>query len=92
MLGLLMRWPTHAGSPLISRLLAGEVHLETCVKDLRERFARIPLHVSAPLVAFRESIFHPEEITTELVVKPAKVQPSVWCIVLARAAHVPQAA
>ena len=40
---------------------AGEVHLETCVKDLRERFARIELLVSAPLVAFRETVVAPEE-------------------------------
>jgi hypothetical protein len=26
---------------------AGEVHLETCVKDLQERFARIKLQVGA---------------------------------------------
>ena len=32
---------------------AGEVHLETCIKDLRERFARVELVVSPPLVAFR---------------------------------------
>jgi ribosome assembly protein 1 len=32
---------------------AGEVHLETCIKDLKERFARCELLVSAPLVAFR---------------------------------------
>ena len=35
---------------------AGEVHLETCLKDLRERFARVPLSVSPPLVAFRETV------------------------------------
>lgn len=35
---------------------AGEVHLERCVTDLRERFARIELEVSPPLVAFRETI------------------------------------
>jgi len=40
---------------------AGEVHLETCVKDLRERFAKVALIVSAPLVAFRETIVEPEE-------------------------------
>lgn len=40
---------------------AGEVHLETCVKDLRERFAKVELLVSAPLVAFRETIMEPEE-------------------------------
>jgi hypothetical protein len=36
--------------------LAGEVHLETILKDLRERFARCELAVSPPLVAFRESV------------------------------------
>lgn len=40
---------------------AGEVHLETCVKDLRERFAKVELIVSAPLVAFRETIVEPQE-------------------------------
>ncbi|KAJ7560383.1 hypothetical protein O6H91_04G126800 [Diphasiastrum complanatum] len=35
---------------------AGEVHLERCIKDLRERFARVELEVSPPLVAFRETI------------------------------------
>lgn len=40
---------------------AGEVHLETCVKDLTERFARVELSVSAPLVAFRESVLAPGE-------------------------------
>ena len=50
--------------------MTGEVHLETCVKDLRERFARVPLHVSAPLVAFRESVFHPAEVTEVVVKRP----------------------
>jgi ribosome assembly protein 1 len=27
---------------------AGEVHLETCVKDLRERFARVGFQARAP--------------------------------------------
>lgn len=35
---------------------AGEVHLETCIKDLRERFAKIDLIVSPPLVSFRETV------------------------------------
>ena len=53
--------------------LAGEVHLETVIKDLKERFARIELQVSPPLVAFRESVFLPSE-SPEAVVKPAKVR------------------
>ncbi|XP_020201999.1 elongation factor-like GTPase 1 [Cajanus cajan] len=35
---------------------AGEVHLERCVKDLKERFARVSLEVSPPLVSYKESI------------------------------------
>ena len=35
---------------------AGEVHLERCVNDLRERFARVPIRVSKPLVNFKEGI------------------------------------
>ncbi|KAG2443951.1 hypothetical protein HXX76_002290 [Chlamydomonas incerta] len=41
---------------------AGEVHLGTCIKDLTERFARVELRVSQPLVAFRESVFCPSEL------------------------------
>ncbi|KAL3681346.1 hypothetical protein R1sor_024302 [Riccia sorocarpa] len=35
---------------------AGEVHLERCIKDLKDRFARVELEVSPPLVGFRETI------------------------------------
>ncbi|RKP40315.1 hypothetical protein BJ085DRAFT_18730 [Dimargaris cristalligena] len=35
---------------------AGELHLERCLTDLRERFARIEIHVSPPLVPFRETV------------------------------------
>jgi ribosome assembly protein 1 len=34
---------------------AGELHLERCLKDLRERFARCAIQASAPLVPFRET-------------------------------------
>ncbi|CAG8502756.1 5914_t:CDS:10 [Paraglomus occultum] len=37
-------------------LAAGEVHLERCLRDLRERFARIEIQVSSPIVPFRETI------------------------------------
>ena len=52
---------------------AGEVHLETIVKDLRERFARVEIRVSPPLVAFRESVYIGEE-APEPQHKPAKVR------------------
>ncbi|KAG8369337.1 hypothetical protein BUALT_Bualt14G0000900 [Buddleja alternifolia] len=35
---------------------AGEVHLERCVKDLKERFAKVSLEVSPPLVSYKETI------------------------------------
>lgn len=50
----------------------GEVHLEMCIKDLQERFAKVELQVSEPLVAFRESVFAQAE-APEVAVKPTKV-------------------
>jgi len=35
---------------------AGEVHLERCIKDLKDRFAKISLEVSPPLVSYKETI------------------------------------
>ncbi|KAJ3914462.1 translation elongation factor 2 [Lentinula edodes] len=34
---------------------AGELHLERCLKDLRERFAKVEIHASKPIVPFRET-------------------------------------
>ena len=34
----------------------GELHMERCVKDLRDRFAGIELKVSAPIAVFRETL------------------------------------
>lgn len=34
----------------------GELHLERCVKDLQDRFARIELKVSKPIAIFRETV------------------------------------
>ena len=52
--------------------LAGEVHLETCIQDLRDRFARVELTVSPPLVAFRESVADPTE-APDIAPRPPKV-------------------
>ncbi|WIA32200.1 hypothetical protein OEZ86_003049 [Tetradesmus obliquus] len=52
---------------------AGEVHLETVVKDLRERFARVDFQVSPPLVAFKESVLSGGDAVEGQVVKPARV-------------------
>ncbi|KAG6897765.1 hypothetical protein C0992_011434 [Termitomyces sp. T32_za158] len=36
-------------------MTAGELHLERCLKDLRERFARVEIQASKPIVPFRET-------------------------------------
>ncbi|KAF9925090.1 Cytoplasmic GTPase/eEF2-like protein (ribosomal biogenesis) [Linnemannia zychae] len=36
-------------------LTSGEVHLQRCMADLRERFARIEISMSEPIVPFRET-------------------------------------
>ncbi|GJT53205.1 elongation factor-like GTPase 1 [Tanacetum coccineum] len=37
-------------------VVAGEVHLERCIKDLKDRFEKVDLVVSPPLMSFRETI------------------------------------
>lgn len=41
---------------------AGELHLERCLKDLKERFARCDIQASEPLVPYRESIISAAEM------------------------------
>ncbi|KAF7299201.1 hypothetical protein MIND_00868800 [Mycena indigotica] len=36
-------------------LTAGELHFERCLKDLRERFAKVEIQASKPIVPFRET-------------------------------------
>ncbi|XP_062019417.1 uncharacterized protein LOC133735998 [Rosa rugosa] len=45
---------------------AGEVHLERCIKDLKDRFARVGLEVSKPLVSFKETILGDESTLENL--------------------------
>ena len=41
---------------------AGEVHLQKCLNDLKNQFAKVKLDVSAPIVPFRETIIVPPKI------------------------------
>ena len=41
---------------------AGELHLERCLKDLRERFARCEIQAGEPIVPYRESIVSAAEM------------------------------
>ncbi|XP_053956195.1 elongation factor-like GTPase 1 [Anastrepha ludens] len=51
----------------------GEVHVEKCVRDLEESYAKIKVNVSEPIVSFRETIV-PEatvDMVNEVIVKSA---------------------
>lgn len=43
-------------------ITAGEVHLRRCLDDLRERYAKIEISASSPIVPFRETIVPPPTI------------------------------
>ena len=43
-------------------LTAGELHLERCLKDLKERFARCDIQVGEPTVPYRESLVSSTDI------------------------------
>nr|XP_033776855.1 elongation factor-like GTPase 1 isoform X2 [Geotrypetes seraphini] len=41
---------------------AGEVHLQRCLDDLQERFAKIQISASEPIIPFRETITRPPKV------------------------------
>lgn len=41
---------------------AGEVHLQKCLTDLKNQYAKVKLDVSAPIVPFRETVIVPPKI------------------------------
>ncbi|KAH9216331.1 P-loop containing nucleoside triphosphate hydrolase protein [Leptodontidium sp. 2 PMI_412] len=43
-------------------LTAGELHLERCLTDLRERFAKCEIQAGEPIVPYRETIIRAEEM------------------------------
>lgn len=43
-------------------LTAGELHLERCLTDLKERFARCEIQVGEPIVPYRETIVRADEM------------------------------
>jgi ribosome assembly protein 1 len=43
---------------------AGELHLERCLKDLREKYAKIGIHASDPIVPYRETLSNQPAINT----------------------------
>ncbi|XP_016071165.1 PREDICTED: elongation factor Tu GTP-binding domain-containing protein 1 [Miniopterus natalensis] len=43
-------------------ITAGEIHLQRCLDDLKERFAKIQISVSEPIIPFRETITKPPKV------------------------------
>ncbi|XP_029318489.1 elongation factor-like GTPase 1 [Cottoperca gobio] len=41
---------------------AGEVHLQRCLDDLKERFAKIEISASKPIIPFRETVVRPPRV------------------------------
>uniref|UniRef100_A0A3Q2XYT0 Elongation factor-like 1 n=1 Tax=Hippocampus comes TaxID=109280 RepID=A0A3Q2XYT0_HIPCM len=41
---------------------AGEVHLQRCLDDLKDRFAKIEISASEPIIPFRETVVRPPKV------------------------------
>ncbi|XP_073977955.1 elongation factor-like GTPase 1 isoform X2 [Rhodnius prolixus] len=41
---------------------AGEVHLERCLDDLKNRYAKVDINASAPIIPFRETVVPPPTV------------------------------
>ena len=50
---------TENGEHILST--AGELHLERCIRDLKERFAKVDIHYSKPIVPYRETIIDDQD-------------------------------
>uniref|UniRef100_A0A671PYH1 Elongation factor like GTPase 1 n=1 Tax=Sinocyclocheilus anshuiensis TaxID=1608454 RepID=A0A671PYH1_9TELE len=51
---------------------AGEVHLQRCLDDLRERFAKIEIRASKPIIPFRETVIRPPKVDMVAVIHQVK--------------------
>ncbi|XP_020579484.1 ribosome assembly protein 1 [Phalaenopsis equestris] len=78
---------------------AGEVHLERCIKDLKERFAKVSLEVSPPLVSYKETIEGGEgfsfldtlKVTSSSAQYVEKVTSNGRCMVRVQVVRIPNA-
>lgn len=48
------------GEPIL--VTTGEVHLQRCIEDLRQRYAKVPVLVSEPIIPFRETVVPPPTV------------------------------
>lgn len=63
--------------------VCGEVHLQRCIKDLEETYAKVPVTVSEPIVSFRETI---TSISSSVFIDST---PNKRCTISIRAATLP---
>jgi len=68
---------------------SGEMHLERCLKDLRELFAKIDIHVSPPLVQFKETL-GPVPAGTQPRAPAMQATPNKLCDFAIRAVQLPE--
>lgn len=66
---------------------AGELHLERCLHDLREVYAKTPINVSEPIVPFRETVVTPLATAT----KCEKSTANKRAVISVRAFQLPEA-
>ena len=66
---------------------AGELHLERCLRDLKERFARVPIAHSPPIVPYRETVVMSQEKSDRSVEMQT---PNKFITIRARARQLPK--
>ncbi|XP_034944028.1 elongation factor-like GTPase 1 [Chelonus insularis] len=56
---------------------AGEVHLERCLDDLKQRYAKVEINVSEPIIPFRETVVPPPitDMVNEAIEKKTHDEP-----------------
>ena len=62
--------------------VCGEVHLQRCIKDLEEAFAKVEVEVSEPIVSFRETVATGGKTVTD-------VTPNQRCSITVKAYPIP---
>jgi ribosome assembly protein 1 len=63
----------------------GEVHLQRCVKDLEDLYARVPVSVSEPILSFRETV-----VETARCKSVQDTTPNQRCVVTVKALALPE--
>lgn len=57
----------------------GELHVEICLKDLVEEYAKCDIKKGDPVVTYKETITHESEHTMPILSKSANKHNRLWC-------------